>query len=341
VDNVEGIDPGSAVIRLHDELDRALAAVVPRRARVALINYPNHHNVGDPALYLGTLRALRRLGARVVYACEHGTYARATLGAKVRSGIDAILINGGGNLGDQYEQQDGRERVLTDFPEVPTVQLSQSIWFADAGRRDRFGEIVAGHRDLTLMLRDEASMAVAREHFTTRLVLAPDMAFGLGPLARPAAPVAPIAWLRRVDREAAGATDAAPDALADPFDWVTATPDEAVGGAIGRVVLRTNARLRAAVASRPYLWRPLWWTFQPLAAHRLDYGLRLLARGQVVVSDRLHGVILPLLMGIPAVAVDNSNGKVASFIATWLADEPSVRLASSHREALEIAGTIG
>src|SRR5688500_5440168 len=62
---------GALALRLRDRLDSTLAPILPRGTRAALINYPNHHNVGDPAIYLGTLRTLRRLGVHVTYRCEH------------------------------------------------------------------------------------------------------------------------------------------------------------------------------------------------------------------------------------------------------------------------------
>ena len=49
---------------------RAVPAVVPAGAPVALVNFPNHRNAGDPALWLGGLRAVQRAGARVRYVCD-------------------------------------------------------------------------------------------------------------------------------------------------------------------------------------------------------------------------------------------------------------------------------
>jgi L-lactate dehydrogenase complex protein LldG len=139
----EPLDSRDVALRLQSELDRTLGALLPRGTRAALINYPNHHNVGDPALYLGTLRTLDRLGVRVTYRCEHRTYSRDSLRAELKRGTDVILINGGGNLGDQYPQQEGRERVLADFPNVPTIQLPQSIWFERDENRERFAAEMA------------------------------------------------------------------------------------------------------------------------------------------------------------------------------------------------------
>jgi pyruvyl transferase EpsO len=70
-----------------------------------------------------------------------------------------------------------------------------------------------------------------------------------------------------------------------------------------------------------------------LCALRVRRGLNLLSEGEVVVSDRLHGVILGLLAGIPVVAIDNRIGKLSAFIRTWLLDCSGVVLAADLDEA--------
>ncbi|WP_276524270.1 polysaccharide pyruvyl transferase family protein, partial [Enterobacter hormaechei] len=46
------------------------------------------------------------------------------------------------------------------------------------------------------------------------------------------------------------------------------------------------------------------------ARRRVERGLRLLSRGERIVTDRLHGHILSLLLGIPHVVLDNDYGKL-------------------------------
>ena len=49
----------------------------------------------------------------------------------------------------------------------------------------------------------------------------------------------------------------------------------------------------------------------------VDAAFALLARGECVVTDRLHGHLLATLLGRPSVVCDNSFGKVRSFYETW------------------------
>jgi exopolysaccharide biosynthesis predicted pyruvyltransferase EpsI len=190
---------GRHIIDLQRRLDETVAALLPPGTKAALVNYPNHHNVGDPALYLGTLATLRRNRIRVTYRCEHRTYSRRSLAQELRRGTSVILINGGGNLGDQYPQQHTRAQVLADFPGVPTIQLAQSLWFEDEANLESFAELVARHGNLTMLMRDRASYERAARTFDAEVMLCPDMACGLGPLPRPGPPSQDIVWLRRTD----------------------------------------------------------------------------------------------------------------------------------------------
>ncbi|MCA1835886.1 MAG: polysaccharide pyruvyl transferase family protein, partial [Actinobacteria bacterium] len=86
-----------------------------------------------------------------------------------------------------------------------------------------------------------------------------------------------------------------------------------------------------------------------LATLQLRRGCRLLASGRVVVTDRLHGHLLSLLLGLPHVILGDRYGKTASTLATWTGDWPAMRwartptqaLARAHDLAAEPNGAIG
>jgi len=82
--------------------------------------------------------------------------------------------------------------------------------------------------------------------------------------------------------------------------------------------------LQASALCKPALRRAL---FRNLAQNRLDRGVKLLSSAEFVITDRLHGHILCLLLGIPHIALDNSYGKLSGFISTWTKDCPFVRVA--------------
>jgi exopolysaccharide biosynthesis predicted pyruvyltransferase EpsI len=74
-----------------------------------------------------------------------------------------------------------------------------------------------------------------------------------------------------------------------------------------------------------------------MARRWLLRGLRVLARGRIVVTDRLHGHVLALLQGIPQVVLDNSYGKLRSTYTTWTCRSGLAHWATSAEEARALA----
>jgi pyruvyl transferase EpsO len=54
---------------------------------------------------------------------------------------------------------------------------------------------------------------------------------------------------------------------------------------------------------------------------------------RLVFTNRLHATVLAALMGKPAVAMDNANGKISAIIGDYLGRMPGVRYAPSVKEA--------
>jgi exopolysaccharide biosynthesis predicted pyruvyltransferase EpsI len=299
--------------RMDRELTRILDPLLPRGVRCALLDFPDHANVGDNAIWLGERAYLRRIEASVVYACDILTYSEAQLARRLEDGI--ILLSGGGNLGDLWPAyQQFREKVITAFSHNRIIQLPQSIWFREEANRERARAVFDAHPRLTLLVREERSLEFARAHFRTQSLLCPDPSLALGALSRRQAPGQDVLWLLRSDVESRsqGAARIGPEAV----DWRADRPSWRS---------RVNRILSRQRSSHPSANRWTWPVVAPLhgrvwdglAEERLRRGCALLSRGRVVVTDRLHGHLLSVLLGIPHVLLDNSYGKVRSYYETW------------------------
>jgi exopolysaccharide biosynthesis predicted pyruvyltransferase EpsI len=182
---------------LRRQAREALALVLDGAERVALVNFPNHGNPGDPAIWLGTRRLLRELGVRVAYSSAWWDFDADALRATV--GDAPVLLNGGGNFGDLYAgQQSTRVAVLRQLPRSPVIQLPQSIHFADPANEAAMAELIASHPDVRVMVREANSERIARERLGVVPVLSPDHALALGPLKRIVRPTTPILFLSRL-----------------------------------------------------------------------------------------------------------------------------------------------
>ena len=302
--------------------------------RVALLDFPAHSNVGDSAIWLGELACLRASGiTRLRHACDLRNYDRREVARRIGRGT--ILLHGGANFGDLWpEYQQFRERVISDFPDNPIVQLPQSIHFQHRAALDRARRVVNAHQSFTLLVRDRRSLELAGNEFRAPISLCPDLAFCLGAIPRPGAPVRPLLWLSRTDHEAGGErpSGAARDICAD---WIGEPPMRLAS--LSRRISRLGARWRLAAR---LLHRPQARLYEALATRRLDRGCRLLSSARVVITDRLHGHILCVLLGIPHVVLDNNYGKVRGFHETWTDSCELAHWSDSATEALAIASSL-
>lgn len=277
----------------------------------ALVDFPNHANIGDSAIWLGATRLLRRLTGRdPLFVSAHGIGSLA--GLERRLGTGTIYINGGGNFGDLWPgNQPFRDALLDRFPENRIVQLPQSIHFRSDEAATRCAAAISRHGDFHLIARDEASLGFAVAAFDCPVTLAPDCAFALGPLRTSGPARHDLYCLLRDDRERLRADRHALAAFGGHIeDWV-----EEAGLAQRRLTLKVWADMARArdLAGSPA--RPQ--AFEQAAGARLARGIDLLSSGRQVVTDRLHGHLLCLLLGVPHVALDNVYGKIGAYFRTW------------------------
>jgi exopolysaccharide biosynthesis predicted pyruvyltransferase EpsI len=324
--------------RLGDRVQAEVARALGTAGEVALVNFPHVRNIGDSAIWLGTLAVLERLGVTIAYECEPPAYRRSRLSARLGERA-TILIQGGGNLGDIHRpQQAVRARVLRDFPRARIVQLPQSILFRRGRPQECFGVLARGHDDFTLLVRDRSSLAFARDALGVSARLAPDMALALGPLQPTAKPSLDVVWL---SRDSGAASDASRSAGSiERLDWAGRAAEgrlpplvralgkarRALAGPPRRRGPGANARL--ALASRLH---------RPLARGRLAAGIALLSAGRAVLTDRLHGHILALLLGIPHVAIEDGEGKVRGALDEWTGGADLAHWGESPEAGIEAA----
>lgn len=316
---------------LLEKLDAHLAAVLDPLLkgveRCALVDFPQHGNVGDSAIWLGERAYLARRGIRVTYLCDPRSWRPEALRRRPRD--EVVLLSGGGNLGDLYvRHQRLREQVVTAFRDRRVIQLPQTIRFLDGARLEQARRALDGHPDFTLLVRDVESLACARQHFAAPSFLAPDMAFALGRLERTVPADTDVVWLARSDAETSG-TSAVSMAGVRVTDWL---PEPSVPLA-ARAFDRLAPLARRAGGAEGIL-RAL---ADPLARTRVARGTALLSAGRTVVTDRLHGHILSILLGLPHVLLTDRHGKVRGFHEAWTHDLDEVRWADSPDEALALA----
>jgi pyruvyl transferase EpsO len=329
---------------LRQEILSILDPMMSGVTRCALVAFPNHNNSGDNAIWLGELAYLKRAGVIPAYVCDHRNYDMRDLRRRLPDG--PILIHGGGNFGDLWPQQQAfRERVLEDFADRSFIQLPQTVTFVRRqvpDRMRRLEEVRNGR--LVVLCRDRTSEAQVMEGTGLAARLCPDMAVMLGPLEAPVTSTADIVVIARRDHERQFEDIRfRPELRVIRTDWLDA----------GRHPLkrRLTVRTRTSVSSIAEKSRGDGMIHSgvravptrfhaALARRRTMEGVRLLSTGRVVVTDRLHGHILSLLLGTPHVLLGDKYGKLERFHRDFTAHSPLTHMASSPQEASQIASEL-
>lgn len=338
------------VTRQRERLLEALRSALGGVDRVALVGFPDHNNVGDSAIWVGTCDALRALGVTVGYAATWWSYSAEHLRRAV--GGAPVLIHGGGNLGDRYlHEQELRERVLRDLRDRPVLQMPQTVGFSDEARARGFARIAARRPAFCVFVRDHVSASMlARLDLPATVV--PDAAFAMNvDRLRPwpsSVPATRVLWLARTDiecrspaddfRSAAGVRMLDWPEVMGPLERWPAVAKEAVerttrlrqGGFVGAGVGTRAARRVIRLIGREERYPAFGRTtghlgdldefaagLQHAAAHRVATGLGTLASAGTVVTDRLHAHVLSVLVGVPSVVYDNTDRKLSRYWDTW------------------------
>lgn len=294
-----------------------LGQLLTKGQKVALLDFPNHNNVGDNAIWLGEKAALRKVGVNIVYQCDIYTFSEKALRRHLDKG-GTVLLHGGGNLGTVWpEHQAFRERIIESLPDFRLIQLPQSVFFKDDASKARFGQVARAHENLSILLRDQKSFKLL-EALDLNVKLCPDMALALGAVARRGRPVVDVVWLSRSDHETTGDDQALKDVTMEKLDWLVGEP----GVFYSKFAAKFTVRIRRLVQRiyrnsgffRDYLWRLDTTFFDMLAWSRFRRGIRILSRGKIVVTDRLHGHILSTLIGKSQVLFDNHYRKIGNYM---------------------------
>ena len=302
------------ISRLQEVLRAEIAQIIGSSGEYALLDFPNYSNIGDSAIFVGqTILLNATFGREPSLVTQNRQKDIEQIAEQKWDG--PLILTGGGNFGDLYpKHQHFREAVIRRFPDRQIIQFPQSIHFRDKANLESTARAIETHPNFTLMVRDEASLALAKDHFDCDVRLAPDMAFMIGSVDQPVAVDQKVLCLIRQDQETVFENTGALARLPQPnmvVDWPKEPRRRTM---VHRLPTGVRRRLpRALQSQRPETPAAYEW----LARRRVRLGLSILSRGEIVITDRLHAHILSILLGKPHVALDNSYGKIGSFINAW------------------------
>lgn len=320
---------------IRSVISSVLDSLVKGDSECALLDLPQHSNVGDSAIFLGELEYLAKRNCKIRYVCDCYNYNESALSSLIGNNI--IFLHGGGNFGDIWPiHQEFREKIVNDFPNNRIVLFPQSIHFSDENLLEKSKSVFSKHKDFHIIVRDKVSYSLAKKYYNNPVYLCPDLALMLD-LDRSiyAKSYYDYVVLSRTDKEKFHDFNIKNLKEGDCklTDWVDESEPKYLwlyNWCHKRLAWNSKVPIKLLGLISVYSARKM-------AFERLERGLNILGQGKKVVTDRLHAVILSFLIKIPVEYVDNNYNKLSNFMDTWFSGFEDIKKSATYSDALKIS----
>lgn len=284
------------------------------KRRIILIGTPEHGNIGDHLIAVSEhiffadffpQYPLTEISGELFRSC------RRSLKKRIRP-QDLIVITGGGFLGDlwMYEEEMVRD-VIRCFFRNTIIIFPQTVYFKESAGSGEYADskkIYEGHNRLTVCVREKSSFDFLNTYMQglQDIYLFPDMALYL-----------------KAEEKAKAVGKRILLCMRDDCERGRITPEELENYLTGK-----GYETDICSTVMPY----------PInESGRYDEIRKLMNRfrsSQIVITDRLHGMLTAYLTGVECIAIDNISHKVAG-VFEWIKEAEGVTLASSMEDIAE------
>ncbi|MGE6630124.1 polysaccharide pyruvyl transferase family protein [Bacillus sp. NPDC077027] len=292
---------------------RSSLPAITKQKKIILTLLPTHDNLGDHAIAYASYRFLKEHFPeyQIIEVEMKDIYRMARPLKKARHDDDLVCIIGGGNMGDLYRYEEWtRQFIIKTFRAYRTIQLPATVHFTDTkkGRKEKKRAIKSytAHPHLLLMARDHTTYEWMKIHFPKKSVWKqPDMVLYLQETDKESKRERVLLCLRE-DKEAYLPRQQRKqliDSIVGEYEYVSFFTTT-----IGKRVDRTT---RLDELSR--LWKQL-------------------REAEIVVTDRLHGMIFCAITNTPCVVLRSFDHKVMEGYE-WIAHLPFITLLKEPNDA--------
>lgn len=277
------------------------------KLKIVIALAADYGNLGDVAITHAQEHFIKEQlpSAEVVDFPISQTFTHMKSLKNVISDDDVITIVGGGNTGDLYDDIEYcRQFIIKQFPNNKIICFPQTIDFSETrrGRKalERAVNVYSKHTDLVISAREKKSYKAFKQYFmSNEIVFAPDIVLYLD-LRQNTHPRKGITFVMRSDREKAIKEE------------VQAQFIEEVSKKYEISYRDTHIDKRnMAIKERKSELKKIWDHFKS---------------SELIITDRLHGMIFSVITNTPCIAIDNTNKKISGVYNAWLKDYPNVKI---------------
>ena len=273
------------------------------RNNIVILGTPNHGNLGDYAINV----AERQLFADTfpdwnIFEVDLTDFPKEihALG-KILSCKDILVLTGGGNLGNQYmDDENVRRETIRLFPQNRIYIFPQTCYFTkDTGgneEKKKTEDIYNKHRHLFIMARDRQSFEEMKAMFRAPVRLMPDVV---------------LTMKTDIGKERKGAVILLRNDIERKYTEEQEKKIESILKKYYTDIERTDTE----ISSSEFLKNKDGCFKDKLAQ---------IGKAEVVVTDRLHGMVFSAITETPCIVLDNYNHKVRETYR-WISHLPYIK----------------
>ena len=298
-----------------------LQSITVNKKTVFLIGTPTHGNIGDSAIAISQKEFLIQAGVKEndiveITLDEFNKYKRYLV-KRINKSKRPVFLHGGGNMGNEYLCEElPRREMVAGFKRNKITVFPQTIYYTDndSGNSEatKSISIYNGKKNLILAARERASFNVMKRLYpNTEVILVPDIVLYTNP------DVFNIEFHKRQGVLFVKRADA--ERKMQDSDWVL-LKDYFNG--INKKTRITDMDNKAKISAA---------TRNEVVANKLSE----FSRSELVITDRLHGLVFAALTGTPCIVFGNYNHKVKGTY-DWISYLPYVQYVESVENAIKL-----
>jgi len=286
------------------------------RHQVYIFLAADYGNLGDVAITYAQTKFLEKYANRQVIEIPISKSLQGLWFVKdhIKSG-DIVTTVGGGNMGDLYDQIEYiRQLAISFFPKNKFISFPQTFDFSETPKGklslQKAIDCYSNHPDLTIIAREEISFNLMKKYFPkNNVILTPDIVLSLDQSTNQYKREGVVFCLRN-DNEKALSKHQNKEIIDITSTYFSKS--EYYDTHIGKNNL--------SIEQREFELNQIWNKFRG---------------AELVITDRLHGMIFCYITNTPCIVFQNNNHKVRETVK-WLPKNSSIILLESYSKDLLI-----
>lgn len=268
--------------------------------KIVLLGVPEYGNIGDIAITYAEVQFLKdNFGEyELLEILEDDIKGRIPEIKNIISDEDILFLQGGGNMGDEYISfEETRRLVVNSFPNNKIVIMPQTIHFSDTENGNielkKSKEAYNNHKYLTVIAREKVSYEMMKKVFNnTNVILAPDIVMYLDKTNASIKREGITLFLRN-DAEKVLSEESSKEI-------------EEIGSKYYKKIMNSDTHIGDELKITKEIREKV-----------LEAKLQEARKSELIITDRLHGMIFAAITSTPCIAFGNYNHKITSSFK-WL-----------------------